>query len=144
MLIHDDIFTWEGFGGVLRLGSGQCRLRIFDLRKGKVKGLAHLKPYVVVAADVPESRMSVRSCVSHIATRVSAVFNISPQRMVFVEYYPPSRYGPQNENLIAERYDMVDFVWHGDKAMHPKWRPLKDPLLQTVRELMQTGQPNSV
>ncbi|MGD8970285.1 MAG: hypothetical protein PVG01_02675, partial [Desulfobacterales bacterium] len=71
MLIHDDIFAWEGFGGRLRLGSGKCRLRIIDLGKGRHKGLAHLRPYIVVATDVPESRMSVRSCVSHIATSVA-------------------------------------------------------------------------
>ena len=36
MLIYDDIFAWEGWGGELRLASGECRLRIIDLKKGKI------------------------------------------------------------------------------------------------------------
>ena len=59
MLIHDDICSWEGFGGKLRLGSGKCRLQIFDLTAGGKKGLAHLKPIIVVVSDIPESKMSV-------------------------------------------------------------------------------------
>ena len=71
MLIYDDIYSWEGWGGKLRLASGKCRLRIFDLKKGNKKGLAHLRPIIVIAADVPESRMSVRSCCGHIATCIT-------------------------------------------------------------------------
>ena len=33
MLIVDDVFAWEGWGGRLRLEAGKCRLKIFDLRK---------------------------------------------------------------------------------------------------------------
>ena len=136
MLIHDDIFAWEGFGGLLRLGSGKCRLRIIHLRKGRHKGLAHLRPYIIVASDVPESRMSVRSCVSHIATSVAKAFGINPNRMIFVEYAPQSTYGVDGENLIPEHYDAVEFTWHGDKALHPKWRALQQPLLDIVRKAM--------
>ena len=138
MLIHDDIFAWEGFGGLLRLGSGKCRLRIIDLKKGSHKGLAHLRPYIIVASDVPESRMSVRSCVSHIATSVAKAFGINPNRMLFVEYAPPSTYGVDGENLIPERFDAVEFTWHGDKALHPKWRALQPHLLDIVRKAVQT------
>lgn len=141
MLIYDDTFAWEGFGGKLRLGSGKCRLRIFDLKKDARKGLAHLRPFIVVASDIPESRMSVRSCVSHLATRVAEVFGIDPSRMLFVEYYPASTYGPAGENIIPEHFDAVEFVWHGDKAMHAKWRPLQPPLLETVRGLMRSAVP---
>ncbi|MFZ0242444.1 MAG: hypothetical protein WAL90_12425 [Desulfobacterales bacterium] len=136
MLIHDDIFAWEGFGGLLRLGSGKCRLRILDLQQAGHKDLAHLRPYIVVASDIPESRMSVRSCVGHIASSVAKAFAISPNRMVFVEYYPQSTYGVSGENLIPEHYDAVEFSWHGEKALHPKWRELPQPLLDIVRQAL--------
>ena len=142
MLIHDDIFAWEGFGGVLDLASGQCRLRIFDLNRSKENMVMHIKPIVTVVADLPdhESRsktpMSVRSCTSHIATCVVRDFDIDPQRMVYVEYYPPSTYGDKQQHHIPEKFDAVDFVWHGRKAMHPKWRVLQPPLLDVVSDLM--------
>ena len=136
MLVHDDVFEWEGFGGKLRLGSGSCRLRIFDLEKDKDKGLAHLRPLIVIATDIPESRMSVRSCVSHIATLVTQQFRLEPQRMLFIEYYPETTYGRHNENVIPERYDAVEFVWHADKAMHPKWRTVSAPMLDIIKNLM--------
>jgi hypothetical protein len=136
MLIHDNIFSWEGFGGKLRLGSGKCRLRIFDLTKDRKNKLAHLRPIIVVVSDIPESKMSVKSCTSHIATSVTKKFDIDPHRMLFLEYYPRVTYGADNEHLIPERYDAVDFVWHGDKAMHPKWRSLKQPLLDVVKTQM--------
>ena len=136
MLIHDDVFVWEGFGGQLRLGSGKCRLRIIRLGKTGADGLAYLRPFIVVASDIPESRMSVKSCVSHIATSVAKAFDIKPNRMVFVEYYPRSTYGPQDEKVIPERFDAVEFTWLDDKAMHPKWRNLEQPLLSIIRGLM--------
>ena len=98
--------------------------------------MAHLRPYIIVASDVPESRMSVRSCVSHIATSVAKAFGIDPNRMLFVEYVPQSTYGVNGENLIPEHFDAVDFTWHGDKALHPKWRALQPPLLDIVRKAM--------
>ena len=138
MLVHDDIFEWEGFGGKLRIGAGKCRLRIYDLQQQNLKKLAHLKSTVVVVTDIPESRMSVKSCISHIATRVAAVFGIAPPRMLFIEHYPQVLYGPDNDKEIPERYDLVDFEWRGDKALHPSWRPLKPPLLDSVREMLGT------
>ena len=92
MLIYDNIYSWEGWGGTLRLASGQCRLRIFDLKDHNTNGLSHLRPIIVIASDIPESRMSVRSCCGHIATCVTKEFNIKPQRMMFIEYYPQSTY----------------------------------------------------
>ena len=133
MLIYDDIYIWDGWGGALRLGSGRCRLRIYDLRKGSNNELTHLRPVIVVVSDVPESEMTVKSCASHIATRVIKDFNIERQRMLFVEYYPATRYGEKGEHVIPERFDAVDLVWHGDKAVHPKWRALTPPLLDIVR-----------
>jgi hypothetical protein len=137
-LVFDDIFQWEGWGGKLRLGSGSCRLRIYDLKKEKIKDLAYLRPIIVVVSDIPESKMSVRSCSGHIATSVARSFNIDYHRMLFVEYYPESLYGDKNQHVLPERCDAVDFTWQEDKAIKPKWRtmnpPLKDILLKLIRE----------
>jgi len=143
MLIYDDIYPWEGFGGVLRLASGKCRLRIFDLKKGDQKGLAHLRPIIVIASDVAGSKMSVRSCCGHIATGVVRDLNIKPDRMMFIEYYPRTVYGEQQDHVIAEKYDLVDFNWHKDKAIQPKWRPLKPPMLDVVRGLLENSKVNA-
>ena len=139
MLIHDDIYAWEGWGGRLRLASGKCRLRIFDLKKGNTKGPAHLRPMIVIVSDVDESPMSVRSCSGHIATSVAREFKIKPQQMLFIEYYPQTVYGQCREHTIAEKYDLVEFNWHQDKAIGPKWRTLKPPLLDMILELVEAN-----
>lgn len=142
MLIHDDIYSWEGFGGVLALASGRCRLRIFDL--GKIEGgkVMHIKPMVVVVSDLPEfngafKKLSVRGCTSHIATCVSRDFDIDPHRMLYLEYQPASTYGDQNQHHIAAKLDLVDFQWHDRKALHPKWRTLTQPLLDVVMGMIE-------
>ncbi len=135
MIITDETYSWEGWGGKLKLGSGSCRLRIYDLKKGDEKGLAHLRPIIIVVSDVPESTMSVKSCAGHIATSVTRDYDIDPNRMVWIEYCPASTYGVRQENTIPERYEAVEFVWHDDKALHPKWRPLNPQLLDIVKNL---------
>jgi len=137
MLIYDDIYSWEGWGGTLRLASGKCRLRIFDLKDKNASGLAHLRPMIVIAADVPDSRMSVRSCCGHIATCVTKEFNIKPHRMMFIEYYPQSEYGENREHIIEEKYDLVEFTWLDEGAIEPKWRTLKPPLLDAITALVE-------
>jgi hypothetical protein len=134
MLIFDDILTWEGFGGKLKLASGKCRLKIFDLNKGDLKDVTHLKPIVVVASDLPGSKMSVRSCSSHIATTVVQQFNIAPHRMQFVEYYPKKFYGEGNSKVIPEMFEAVEFKWVEKMALHPKLKPLESPLLDVLKE----------
>ena len=136
MLIYDDIYSWEGWGGALRLASGKCRLRIFDLKDNDTNSLAHLRPIIVIASDVAESRMSVRSCCGHIATSVTKEFNIQPHRMMFIEYYPQSEYGENREHIIEEKYDLVEFTWLDEGAIEPKWRTLKPPLLDTITDLV--------
>lgn len=135
MIITDETYSWEGWGGKLKLGSGSCRLRIYDLKKGDEKGLAHLRPIIIVVSDVPESTMSVKSCAGHIATSVTRDYDIDPNRMVWIEYCPASTYGVRQENTIPERYEAVEFVWHDGKALHPKWRPLNPQLLNIVKNL---------
>lgn len=137
MLIHDDIFAWEGFGGPLDLAAGRCRMRIIDLTKGRQQKVAHIKPILVVVSDLPDQvgvnkKMSVRSCASHVATRVTEAFNIDYHRMVYVEYYPASTYGDENQHHIPAKFDAVDFVWNNAKALHPKWRSLEAPLVDMV------------
>ena len=137
MMIYDDIFSWEGWGGQLRLASGECRLRIFDLQKKKTGGPAYLRPIIVLVSDVPESRMSVRSCTGHIATNVTRMFKIEPERMLFIEYYAETAYGENNEHIIPEKYDVVDFTWHEGRAIEPRWRALKPPLLDVIKEMVE-------
>lgn len=137
MLTYDNVYSWAGWGGKLRLGNGKCRLRIFDLRKDETaKGVSFLKPIIVVITDVPDSKMSIRSCTSHIATCVTNDFNIDPSRMLWIEYYPQTTYGQEGERVISERLEAVEFEWRNDKAIRPKWRPLKPQLLETVKNLI--------
>lgn len=144
MLIYDDIYTWDGWGGAFRLGSGRCRLRIYDLKKQGKKSVSFLKSFLVVATDLPKEQpgeMTVKSCNSHIATCIARDFNIEPNRMQFVEYYPARRYGKSDEHLIAERLEAVDFTWYGDKAMKPAYRELEPTLLKLVKELLDMPSP---
>jgi len=138
MLIHNDIYAWEGWGGKLRLGSGSCRLLLYDLGKSDdtKKGVVHLKPFIAVISDIPESEMSVKSCTSHIATCVARDFRIDHHRMVWVEYYPASAYGKKKPHLIPEKFEAVEFEWHEDRAVHPRWRPLNPRLEEILRDLM--------
>ena len=144
MLIYDDVFNWKGFGGKLKLASGKCRLKIYDLSKDQADGLVHLKPIVVIAIDHPDSKMTVRSCSSHIATMVSQAFNVAPSRMQFVEYYPQKTYGRDGKNLIPEIFEAVDFSWTDNLAMHPKLRPLAPPLLKRLMGLLGNGREGNI
>jgi hypothetical protein len=137
VLIHDGIYAWEGFGGRLRLSSGRCRLRVYDLSQGPMRGATLLRPIIVIASDVPESRLSVRSCAGHVATSVARDFKIDPHRMLFVEYYPPSVYGEHGERVIPEKYEAVDFQWTEGGAIQPTWRTLQPPLLNAIRWIVE-------
>ena len=135
MLIYDDIYAWKGWGGKLRLGSGKCRLLIYDLKKDNTKELTYLRPIIVVVTDVPESKMSIRSCAGHIATMVVKDFNIDHNRMLWIECYPERAYGSRKMHVIQESYEAVEFAWLKDKAIQPKWRVLKPPMLDIVKKL---------
>lgn len=135
MLIHDEIFTWDGWGGKLQLASGKCRLRIYDRSRGAGTGVAFLRPFVIVVSDLPDSKMTIRSCAGHIATHVTEKFSIDPHRMLWVEYYPAISYGIHSEHTIPEQYVAVDFEWYKEKAISPKWRQLQPPLLDIIKDL---------
>lgn len=136
MLIYDGVFSWSGWGGRLSLGSGKCRLRIHDLSEKETKGIRLLKPIIAIVSDVPDSKMSVKSCTSHIATLVVERFKIDPHRMLWLEYYPENRYGVHGERLIPEHFEAVEFDWHLNKAIKPKWRDVKSPILDEIRSLL--------
>jgi len=140
MLIYDDIYHWKGWGGKLGLASGSCRLRIYDRKKEGSRDLVLLRPVIVVVSDVPGNEMSVRSCAGHIATVVAKEFKINPQRMLWIEYYPASEYGREVIHKVPERYDSVEFTWKGDRAIEPKWRPLKPPILDEVIALIESNE----
>ncbi|MCU0591509.1 MAG: hypothetical protein MUC57_08545, partial [Desulfobacterales bacterium] len=136
MLIYDGVYSWEGFGGRLKLSSGSCRLRLYDLSRDPPGGTAHLRPFIAIVSDVPDSRMSVRSCAGHVATSVARDFKIDPQRMVYIEYYPESIYGERRERRIPEKYDVVDFNWTEGGAIQPRWRAVQPPLLDVIRRMV--------
>jgi len=140
--IFDDVLNWDGYGGKFNLAAGRCRLRLFDLSRNDSAGVPQLKPVIAVVSDLPGDRLpalkkvSVRACISHVATTITHRFKLDHNRMVLVEYYPRETYGQQSEKIIPEKYDVVDLKWHGDKALFPNWRPLKPPLLEIVRTLV--------
>jgi hypothetical protein len=143
---YDDILTWDGYGGKFNLASGRCRLRLFDLSAGASgDAVSHLKPIIAVVSDLPADRMpamgsvSVRACISHVATTIVHRFKLDHSRMLLVEYYPKETYGRQSEKVIPEKFDVVDLTWHGEKALFPNWRALKPPLLDTVRKLIMSN-----
>jgi hypothetical protein len=57
--------------------------------------------------------------------------------MMFIEYYPRTVYGEKREHTIEEKYDVVEFNWLQEKAIEPKWRTLKSPLLDVIKEMVE-------
>lgn len=147
MVVYDDIFDWEGWGGQLKLAKGRCRLQIFDLNRSDHKDVLHLRPMVVVASDLPREGMmkgevSVRSAAGHIATVVCRRFGIDPQRMQFVEYTPRETYGKHKEYVIEAGYDAVEFTWQDGLALFPRSKPLDPALTAVLRECMDSAEPD--
>ena len=141
-IIYNDIFHWKGFGGMFKLASGNCRLLIFDLKTdGNVTPLI---PYIIVTMDTPakstilrNKNLTIRSCNAHIATEVTRQFKINPGKMLWVEFYPESKYGIKKEKIIKESYEKIDFTWKDGKAYDPVDGPLRSPALDMVKKLMQ-------
>ena len=142
MKIFDDIMHWEGYGGKFNLAAGRCRLRLFDLSQGETGSIPQLKSIIAVVSDLPGDKkivmkkVSVRSCISHVATTIVHRFAVDPGRMVLIEYCPRETYGINQEKVIPEKYDRVILKWHDQKALFSNWRPLESPLLETVRDLV--------
>lgn len=144
MVVYDDIFEWEGWGGRLKLAKGRCRLRIYDLNRSDHSDVLHLRPMVVVASDLPREGMlkgevTVRSAAGHIATVVSRKFTIDPARMQFVEYTPSETYGKNNEYVIAAAYDAVEFTWQDGLALFPRMKPLDEALIAILQKWVESN-----
>jgi hypothetical protein len=135
MLIYDGIFKWKGWGGKLGLGKGRCHLTIYDRTRGQDKGLSHMKPLIAIVRELPGNSVSVRALSGHIVTSVVEEFNLDPHRLLWIEYYPESTYGKDNEHVIAERYDAVEFSWEDGMAVSPRWETLKPPALDDVKAI---------
>lgn len=141
MVVYDDIFEWEGWGGQLKLAKGRCWLRIYDLNRSENPDVIHLRPMVVVASDLPREGMlkgevSVRSAAGHIATVVSRKFQIDPARMQFVEYTPRETYGKKNEYVIEAVFDAVEFSWQDGLALFPRVTPISGPLKKWLQKTL--------
>lgn len=136
MMIYDDIFVWDGWGGKLRLASGKCKLRIYDESRDQSGDSVLLRPIVVISKDIGKESISIRSCSGHIATLVTQRFGIDPRRMLWVEYYAASEYGIGKVHKIPERFDIVEFTWHDGKAIEPRWRPISPMMLDTVKKMV--------
>jgi len=138
-ILYNQIYYWDGFGGLLKLSSGSCMLRVVQLQKTDV---AFVKPYIVITEDIPpedpskkNQKLSIRSCCAHIATCITQKFTIDPNRMFWLEYYPESIYGVKQEKCIPEQYEVVSFVWEDKKAFQPSFRVLKPPVLEQVKTI---------
>jgi len=94
----------------------------------------------VMVSDVSGSPMSVRSCAGHVATCVARDFGIEHSRMLYIEYYPESVYGERGDHVIAEKYEAVDFDWTEGGAIHPRWRNLQGPLLDSLKKIVSGSQ----
>jgi hypothetical protein len=135
MLLFDSIYKWDGWGGRLKLASGKCTLRLYDMTRGSDDKLALLKPFIALATDHPESAMTIKSCAGHIVTCIVKDFGIDPARMTYIEYYPVVIYGDKKQHMIRERFETLEFVWCERKALHPKWRNLSDEMLKQIKPL---------
>ncbi|KPA09329.1 hypothetical protein MHK_010464 [Candidatus Magnetomorum sp. HK-1] len=149
--LHNNIFHWDGFGGKLKLASGSCLLRVVHLTEDK--GIPVARPFIIITEDIPAAdpakknrKLSMRSCIAHIATRVTQKFSIDPRRMLWLEYYPESIYGMKQEKCIPEQYEVVSFTWEANKAFHPQFRTLKSPVrdqVKIIHQQLQKGDPPS-
>ncbi len=143
MLIYDGPYRWDGWGARFKLGSGECRLRIYDLSKSdRGESVSFLKPLLAILTDTQEenpsvNKMTVRGCAGHIATCVVKDFNLDAKKIQWVEYYPPS--SPKAKDNPEKLFHLVEFQWRGEKALRPDWRTPPAPLLNLLVELIRPG-----
>ncbi|MBU0991108.1 MAG: hypothetical protein KJ737_01335 [Proteobacteria bacterium] len=143
MLIYNDTFAWDGFGGKLKLASGECWLRIIDRRKASAEGegVTFVRPYIIIVSDKSGKKMSVKSCAGHIATLVTEKFNIAPNRMYYIEYYDKIEYGQNPRKTIPEKFESVEFDWHDSKAINPRWRSVNQSIIDMIKSALKATPP---
>lgn len=144
MILFNGTYRWPGWGGLLELAKGKCRMWIFDLNRLPAGGVIHMKPFLVVVSDLPKEGMTkgevtVRSAASHIATRIVDRYGVEPSRLLFVEYFPEAEYGRDPPKRIPAVLDLVEFEWRERLALAPRRRPLEHPLRGLVRELVESA-----
>ena len=138
---YDDIYTWNGWGGKFRLADGSCQLCVFHFDPDKKEKIKRLKQTIVITQDILKKKrsfgeMSIRSCAGHIATSVTKEFNINPNRMLWVEYYPETTYGARGEKVISEDFFLTDFEWSQGRAMKPKRRKPNPGLIEQIKKIL--------
>ena len=105
----------------------------------QTRNIAILRPIIVVLTDIAGQKVGIRSCAGHIATKVTGEFDIDPNRMLWIEHYPASKYGVDPVYTIPEKFDLVEFVWNEGRALHPRWREMKPPMVDEIRELIESS-----
>ncbi|HPA14797.1 MAG TPA: hypothetical protein PKV75_05925 [Desulfobacterales bacterium] len=109
-------------------------MRIYDIKKTSNEKLSCLRPTVVVVTDIPGSELKIREYTDLVATWATKEFRIDPHRMLWIEYNP-SKAEPLSP-ATRETYHAVDFSWSEGKATQPKRRPLRQPMLDTIKKLL--------
>ncbi len=143
MFIYNNTFSWDGWGGAIRLAAGKCHLWLFDLRKvpQRPQGMIFMRPVVGVVKEIdPDNPISLRSVTSHIATQVTRKFNIDPRRLLWLEYLPARTYRRPTPRSVPARLDLVELNWVAGKAMTPSWRPLEEPLATLIQNFIEAAE----
>ncbi len=143
MRIYDGLYTWDGWGGKMRLASGRCRLRLFDLKKGSEGEVTHLKRFVAVVSDIPfekqgPNQLTVKSCAGHIASNVVKNFSIDPGRMLWIEHYPEETGNEKLRYPVPERFDEAEFSWNEQVATNARWKTPSPATVKLVKKLLET------
>lgn len=117
MLIdHVDEFDYPGLGPIQR---SRCDLYVYEV-DGRLIAVASERD------DNPGA--SVTNTAERAATAVLAAYAPGqPERLTWIERYPPSRYHGPNESL-----DLVGFDWDGRAFHFPRWTPWSRAELETM------------
>ncbi len=100
----DTIFNYKGSNN----RDAKCRIQIFE-QVGRI---------VIVATELADnSGYSITNAAEQIVAEVCRKFNIDPEKLIWVEYYPPKK-------STASRCELVQFNWDGQYFSRPRWASL--------------------
>jgi hypothetical protein len=88
---------------------GWVRIRVWE-KEGKS---------IVIVTD-QDKGPSVTNAAEVIATQVVQAFGIDPERLIWVEHYPPIK--QKGGTSWEEEYDFVSLMWDGERFTSPDWR----------------------